>query len=70
MCYLKYKDVSFLFFTKDITLPPKPDPLITGIENTNSRNLAAYPNPFQDYLYLREPSEDNHREVSLYNHFG
>lgn len=70
----EYKDVSFLFFTKDIVLPPKPepepDPLITGIENISSDNLAAYPNPFHDYLYLTETPENNLREVSIYNQFG
>jgi len=69
-----YKDVSFLFFTKDIVLPPQPDPepdpFITGIENSNSNNLVAYPNPFHDYLYLTESPEDNIREVSIYNQFG
>ncbi len=69
-----YKDVSFLFFTKDITLPPKPDPepdpIVTEIDNTNVNNLNVYPNPFHDYLYLTELPEDGHREVSIYNQLG
>lgn len=71
-----YKDVSFLFFTKDIDLPPRPNPfpdldsIVTAVENTLVSSRMAYPNPFQDYLYLTEYQEGNNREISIYNQFG
>ena len=71
-----YKDVSFLFFTKDIDLLPRPnpfpdlDPIVTAVENTLASSRMAYPNPFQDYLYLTESPEGNNHEISIYNQFG
>jgi hypothetical protein len=65
-----YKDVSFLFFTKDIVLPPKPDSQQDPFIAAKSETLVAYPNPFNDYLYFTKLPEDSNRETLIYNQLG
>jgi hypothetical protein len=42
-----YKDVSYLFFTKDIVLP-----IITGVNHEEAYGFEIYPNPFSSYFKL------------------
>ncbi len=65
-----YQDVSFLFFTKDIVLPPKPDPKPDPFIASKSETLVAYPNPFKDYLFFTKLPEDSNRQTQLYNQLG
>ncbi len=65
-----YQDVSFLFFTKNIVLPPRPDPKPDPFIAPKSETLVAYPNPFKDYLFFTKLPEDSNRETYIYNQFG
>lgn len=46
------KDISYLFFTKDIELPP----VITAVNNKVEKQIHAYPNPFSHSLYFDSQS--------------
>lgn len=42
------KDVNFLFFTKDIPLPP----VVTGLPIRTEKEISLYPNPFTNFIYF------------------
>ncbi len=43
-----FKDITYLFFTKDIDLPPMP--IVTGIGERSSDEIKVYPNPFSNQI--------------------
>jgi Secretion system C-terminal sorting domain len=49
---INYKDVSYLFFTKDIELP-----IITDVKHEEKNGIEIYPNPFSNYFKLTFDSE-------------
>jgi Secretion system C-terminal sorting domain len=69
-----FRDLSLLFFTKDITLPtppsppPPPTPVVTATE-FNSNEINVYPNPFANFISLKS-NPNNLSEVEIVNASG
>jgi hypothetical protein len=64
---INYKDVSYLFFTKDIELP-----IITDVKHEEKNGIEIYPNPFSNYFKLKFDSEiiNDSKEVKIFTVSG
>lgn len=54
------KDISYLFFTKDIDLP-----VVTAIPDRPVKQITVYPNPFSHYLFVDGQSDVDEFELIL-----
>lgn len=54
------KDISYLFFTKDIELP-----VVTAVLERPGNSINAYPNPFSNFLYVDGQSDVDECEFIL-----
>lgn len=68
-----YRDVSFLFFTKDIDLPPVVDKIdnptvVTATEPDNE--LSVYPNPFHSVINIKASETRNLSSYEIVDSMG
>jgi hypothetical protein len=61
-----YRDLNFLFFTKDVDLPS----VVTGLERASTNEVDVYPNPFHSIIYLKAEEADQILFYQIFDSMG